>query len=594
MKEPVDFVTKGPMPGSLDKQFGDWIHVSTLAELQATGCQVVHGADRPIAVFFHNSSVYAVDNRCPHLGFPLNKGTVQDGILTCHWHQARFDLCSGCTFDLWADDVLPFETRIDGGAVLVRSLPRHDPGRNKRQLLKGLSQNIELLQAKGLVSMLAEKAEPLALIREILGFGVERMTSGQGLTELAIGANLAADFGPETLYHMLLRGSREIAQASSSSRRPTREALAGDDYSFDTLERWFNQWILLRDEEAANRVLLTAIKINATPRQLADMLFGSISQRIYSQLGHPFDLLNKSMELLDHVGWDFADRVLPLVVPAMIGGRGAEEDVRWHHPINLIELVRGAEGRLADAMRLGQSRTWKPGTDIAGILLGEDPAAIINVLMQSLDGGAPPSEISKHLAYAAALRLAQFSSGNEVGDWFNPQHTFSFANAVDQAIRRSPTPMVVRSVFHVAMSVYLDRFLNIPPAHLPAAENLAALPADATALLGKLSEALDGRSNLQTGARLVARYLSLDHSISRLIDSLAELTLREDLDFHTLQVLEAGARQARHWPGKPEAANIYIGVIRNLAAVCPTPRARLKTATTALRLHSGQQVYLGE
>ena len=38
-------------------------------------------------------------------GFPLDRGSVEDGILTCHWHHARFELASGCTFDLWADDV---------------------------------------------------------------------------------------------------------------------------------------------------------------------------------------------------------------------------------------------------------------------------------------------------------------------------------------------------------------------------------------------------------------------------------------------------------------------------------------------------------
>ena len=38
-----------------------------------------------------------LDNRCPHMGFALDRGSVDDGILTCHWHHARFDLASGCT-----------------------------------------------------------------------------------------------------------------------------------------------------------------------------------------------------------------------------------------------------------------------------------------------------------------------------------------------------------------------------------------------------------------------------------------------------------------------------------------------------------------
>jgi nitrite reductase/ring-hydroxylating ferredoxin subunit len=45
---------------------------------------------------------FATINRCPHMGFPLDRGSDDDGILTCHWHHARLDPESGCTFDLWA------------------------------------------------------------------------------------------------------------------------------------------------------------------------------------------------------------------------------------------------------------------------------------------------------------------------------------------------------------------------------------------------------------------------------------------------------------------------------------------------------------
>jgi len=84
------------------------IRVGTLDELNERGCMVVSGGGRTIAVFSHNGEVHAVDSRCPHMGFPLQKGTVKDGILTCHWHHARFDLCSGGTFDAFADDVRSF------------------------------------------------------------------------------------------------------------------------------------------------------------------------------------------------------------------------------------------------------------------------------------------------------------------------------------------------------------------------------------------------------------------------------------------------------------------------------------------------------
>ena len=64
-----------------------------------------------IAIFHTPEGIFAVDNRCPHMGFPLDRGTVKDCILTCHWHHARFDLHSGGAFDPWADDVRAFPVK---------------------------------------------------------------------------------------------------------------------------------------------------------------------------------------------------------------------------------------------------------------------------------------------------------------------------------------------------------------------------------------------------------------------------------------------------------------------------------------------------
>ena len=54
------------------------------------------------------------------MGFPLDHGSVDDGILTCHWHHARFDLESGRTFDLWADDASICPVEVRNGEVWVK------------------------------------------------------------------------------------------------------------------------------------------------------------------------------------------------------------------------------------------------------------------------------------------------------------------------------------------------------------------------------------------------------------------------------------------------------------------------------------------
>ncbi|MBV9852841.1 MAG: Rieske (2Fe-2S) protein, partial [Armatimonadetes bacterium] len=140
----------------LDSAKREFVPVGPLAELEAKGVLVVRGADRPIAVFAHDGRVYAVDNRCPHMGFPLQRGTVHDGILTCHWHNARFDLASGCTFDLFADDVPAYDVEVRDGQVYVAAMPRQASAvaGYRRRLAEGLEQNIALVQAKGLIGLL--------------------------------------------------------------------------------------------------------------------------------------------------------------------------------------------------------------------------------------------------------------------------------------------------------------------------------------------------------------------------------------------------------------------------------------------------------
>src|ERR1700740_996632 len=142
---------RGKMPEPLDQHSTDeWIRVGTPEELKARGMTVVHGGSCPFLVVHDRGKFFALDNRCPHLGFPLHRGSVEDGILTCHWHHARFDLASGCTFDLWADDVPHYEVvvregtvYVDGGNVSTDSRIRY-----RRRLKEGLEHDVDLIQAK--------------------------------------------------------------------------------------------------------------------------------------------------------------------------------------------------------------------------------------------------------------------------------------------------------------------------------------------------------------------------------------------------------------------------------------------------------------
>jgi len=51
--------------------------------------------------------VCVVVDKCPHAGLSLSKGPrggYADGVITCPWHNSRFDLCSGENLD-WVPGV---------------------------------------------------------------------------------------------------------------------------------------------------------------------------------------------------------------------------------------------------------------------------------------------------------------------------------------------------------------------------------------------------------------------------------------------------------------------------------------------------------
>ena len=60
----------------------EFLRAGTIQELKSKGRLVVRGAHRPILIIEDQGRIFALDNRCPHMGFPLDRGSNEDGILT--------------------------------------------------------------------------------------------------------------------------------------------------------------------------------------------------------------------------------------------------------------------------------------------------------------------------------------------------------------------------------------------------------------------------------------------------------------------------------------------------------------------------------
>jgi len=52
-----------------------------------------------------DGKVYAIENRCPHLGLPLARGRIDGTAITCPFHGSSFDVCTGRNLD-WVNSLL--------------------------------------------------------------------------------------------------------------------------------------------------------------------------------------------------------------------------------------------------------------------------------------------------------------------------------------------------------------------------------------------------------------------------------------------------------------------------------------------------------
>jgi len=587
----------------MDASATDFVRAGSLEELKAKGRLVVHGPHRPILVVHDKDRVFALDNRCPHMGFPLDRGSVEDGTLTCHWHHARFDLASGCTFDLWADDVPTCPAEVRDGEVWVRPIFGYgDPAGHWRQRLDdGLAHVLGLVIAKAVHGQLAAGVAPSDVVRQVALFGVENRDGwGVGLTILAALGNLLPVLPEEETYLALFHGARRVAaDCDGQAPRRRRTALASRP-DLATLKRWLRRWTSVRHREAAERTLLTVVAAGASRAALADLLLAADTDRAFADGGHSLDFINKAFECLDLIGWEHADSVLPAVVGQMVAARGAEESTAWRQPTDLIALCAEVAAELPGLFAARRDvRGWLDHAALAQALLGDDPKAIMAALKAEILAGAAGTDLGRSLAYAAALRLARFGSANEHADWETAHHVFTYANAVHRMLKQIGTAdwkrhsEAVRGVLHGAMALYLARYLNVPPARIPGdgGEPLDDLPANAEEIRVALLDAFDRQRQVDLAARLVARHLTLRHSVQALIATLARALLREDSGFHAYQVLDAGVRQFSEWGNTDEGRHILIAVARYLAAHSPTERAELQTADIARRLMRGGELH---
>jgi nitrite reductase/ring-hydroxylating ferredoxin subunit len=566
----------------------DAVRAGSIDDLRRDGRLLTKVGSLPVLVVWHEGRAFAIEDRCPHLGFPLHQGSVEAGLLTCHWHHARFDLVSGCTLDPWADDAVGFDVEVDGEGVWVRSRPDADPlGRLSQRLRDGLEQGLTLVTAKSVLGLVEADPTPGPILRTALDYGIANRDEGwgAGLTVLVAMANVLPHLAPADRPLALVQALAFVSRDTRGhAPRFAEPSLRGPGQDLGIVASWYRRFVETRSSDAAERALATLIE-GGGPVEAERAMTAAATDHLFVDEGHTLDFTNKAVESLGHTGPGY-EHVLTSLVRQTCTAERAEESGAWRHPHDLAAIAASATAGLSEALAAGR-QVASPAVDVAKLgwsMLADDPQLVADAVLDAVRAGATGDELGRGLAYAAALRITRFHLNNDPGDWNSVHHAFTYANALHHClVRQGATVELVRGVVHGALRVYLDRFLNVPAARLPQA---TAGSLDALATAWDVQGAVDQAGNAAYG------FLAAGGDRAELVAALGGALVREDAGFHWFQLYEAGVRQALAWPdGSEETALILAGVARFLAAHTPTRRELATVVRTASRLRRGERLF---
>lgn len=504
-----------------------------------------------LAVFKYQDKFYAVDNRCPHMGYPMSEGSVRDGVLICHWHHWEFDLKSGGCFLASGDDLkaFPVIVRDDGDLYVGLARGERDAAkrrvidRGKRALERGLKDRSSFFIAKAVTALTDAEATPQEIIQQGLHYGAHKSSEGwsSGVAILTLAANLWDEVAPKDHNLFLVHGLVQISRRTSGSSRPYRAPFPRmtEEHDLTILKRWFRYFIDKRDRGAAERVLLTLNDRGYGKSVIADFVFTAATDFYFTGDGHALDFANKMFEALDYIEWEGAHEILRPIVVDLVSRTRHEETSRWADSVPVLEPIFD---RLDDIWQENQAN--EAALDISEFtqtMLGDDFVPIVAEIEAKLRAGVKPTDICRAMTYASAIRTARFHLKNE-GDWHDVANIYSYAHALYCTFHYAPSADLLRGIFHGAVFLNYLRWLNMPAARIPRpGQRLDETFDSVDAMLDRFQEFADFQKVYEAEI-LVNQYLEEGHDVDALKCALAHILLREDAELHMFQVLEVAFR----------------------------------------------------
>ena len=97
----------------------EYVEVARLDQLPPGSGSVVTVANKDVALFNVDGTVYAMDNSCLHQGSSLGSSELKGKVVTCRGHGWRYDVTTGSTLHVPGYGVAISPVKVVDGKVMV-------------------------------------------------------------------------------------------------------------------------------------------------------------------------------------------------------------------------------------------------------------------------------------------------------------------------------------------------------------------------------------------------------------------------------------------------------------------------------------------
>jgi nitrite reductase/ring-hydroxylating ferredoxin subunit len=569
----------------------NFVKVAGLREVREGTPKAVRVEGRSIALFHHQGNIYATDNQCPHMGYPLTRGRVRNGVLTCDWHGWSYDMRGGGCFTGGCDDLDTFPVEVRDGGIYIDVRSGGSKRKNAHFLLlkEGLLSEDNWTLSKAIAIMLAQgvsEKDTLKRVAQHLGrhIATERGANDGG-RELALFVNavkVALHYAPDDRLIPLM-----MAATGASGRAGDRPAVQPlpPPVTWNKLEHWIRVFSADKTWEGIEKSLITARRLGQHDERILPLLYECALEPFF--LGHTenLPLLGYLAELLEEFGWDQAEELVCNLAAKILGrDRGAPEELRLT-AIKMFEPINTLIDELASTSPSDQTATYDEDT-LAKALVSGDLTQTFNAISDVLRTRVDIDRIVTTMVLLAADRMARTPVNLNPG-WGSLRQELIVASSGRTALRYGGFKIGAKALYHVAWQFFSDRWLNITPRSL--SEPLSAAKSDALNEDVAIRTVLDSIETIQVReiGRHTREYLNAGFSGDRLLSEMGQSILRDDNGWNLVHGLRVVFDEWKLCEGHPARNQLLIGLSRWATDVRKRAGSQ-SAAQTALRFARGQ------